>query len=82
MEPNEVNVFAPAVFCDFQKIEDSQEPGGLSQLGSYIRKPDGFYGIHFDFTVVVNGIPPSNLDMRAHPDADAAGDVTPANSFP
>ena len=81
MEPNEVNVFPSAMFRDFQKIQYPQEPGGLSQLGCDIREPDGFDRIHFDFSICVHAVPAANLDMRACPDADAAGDVTAANSF-
>ena len=81
MEPNEVNVFSPAVFRNFQKIQYTEEPGGLGQLGCDIRKPDGFDRIHFDVSVCIHAVSPANLDVRACPDADAAGDVTAANSF-
>ena len=79
MEPNEVNVFPSAVFRDFQKIENAKESGSLGQLGGDIREPDRFDRIHFDFSVCVQPIPPAYLNVRACPDADAAGDVSPAN---
>ena len=81
MEPNEVYVFSPAVFRNFQKIQYTEEPGGLGQLGCDIREPDGFDRIHFDFSVCIHRVSSANLDVKACPDADAAGDVTAANSF-
>jgi hypothetical protein len=82
VESNEVDVLPSAVFRDFQKIKNSKESGSLGQLGGDIREPDGFDRIHFDFSVCVHRIPPAHFDVWACPDADAAGDVSPANPFP
>lgn len=82
VEPNEVNVLASAVFRDFQKIENTKESGSLGQLGCDIREPDGFDRIHFDFSFYVHRITSPYLDVRASPDADAAGDVSPPYPFP
>ena len=82
MEPDQIDILAFTVLRDLKQIEHAQEPGFSGQLWSDIREPDRFDRIHFDFSLCVQAVPAANLDMRACPDADAAGDVTAANSFP
>jgi len=81
VESNQVDVFSPAVLCDLKEIQHAQKSGGASQLRSDIGKTDLLDGIDLNLTVLVHAIAPSYLDVRTHPDPNAAGDFTASNTF-
>src|SRR5690348_9091853 len=80
MKSNQVDVLAPAVLRDFQQIDDAQKTRFARQLGSDVRKPDRRDRIHFDFAFI-HRVPVAHLDVRPHPDADAARDFSAPHSL-
>ena len=73
MEPDEVDVFAFAVFCNLEQIDDPEEPRLARQLRSDIEKADRLNGIDFDLTFF-HWVSIADLDVKTGPDADATGD--------
>src|SRR5215469_10795163 len=67
-------------FATFQKVEHTKESRLARQLRSNVRESDWFDRIHLDLTLL-HPVPVSDYDVRARPDADAAGDVPAPNSF-
>jgi hypothetical protein len=80
MEPDEVNIFAPSVLRDLEQIHQAEETRFARQLRSDIRKTDGSDGIDFDLAFF-HAVAVAHFDMGALPDADAAGDFSPADSL-
>ena len=80
MEADEVDPFAFTVLRHLQQIDDAEEAGFARQLGRDIRETDRLDGIDFDlaFFHLITG---PDFYVRAHPDADAAGDFSAANSL-
>jgi hypothetical protein len=68
------------MFGNFQQVEDAEKARFACQLRGYIREPDKFDRVNFDFTLF-HAIARASSDVRARPDADAAGDFTAANAF-
>jgi hypothetical protein len=80
MEPDQVNILAPAVLRHLEQIHQAQEARFARQLRRDIRVTDRRDGIDFDFAFL-HAIAVAHFDMRALPDADAAGNFSAANSF-
>ena len=80
MEPDEVDILAPAVLRDLEQIHQAEEARFARQLRSDIQVTDRLYRIHFDLTLF-HTVPSAYLDMGAHPDSNAASDFSAANSL-
>jgi len=80
VKPDQVNIVSFAVFGDFEQIDDPQEARFPRQLGSDIGKTYLRDGIYLNLAFL-HAIAAAYLDMRARPDADAASDLSPANSI-
>ena len=78
MEPNQINIFSPAVLRDFEEIEDTQKPRCLCQGVRDIRETNRFDGIHHNRSVV-HRITAADLHMGTHPDPNTACDFSTAN---
>ena len=79
MESDEVDLVALAVFGGFEQVEDAEEAGGASQLGSDVGEAEGLDGVDFDFAGP-HGVAGADADVGAGPDADAGGDFATANA--
>ncbi|HYL74525.1 MAG TPA: hypothetical protein VEU96_09990 [Bryobacteraceae bacterium] len=79
MEPDQIDILAPAVLCNLEKIDEAEETGLSRQLRSDIREADRLNGIHFDFTFF-HRVPVPGFDMRVCPESDAAGDFSAPNA--
>ena len=81
LKADEVDVFAFSVLRDLEQIEHAEETRSLRQRRGDIRKTDLLDGVHLDFTVLIEGIAPSNLHMRPLPDSNADSDVSISDTF-
>ena len=81
MEPDQVDVFALAMLCDFEEVEHAKETRLARELRSDIRETDRLDRIDFDFALV-HTIPCTGLDVGTHPYPDAASDFSAANALP
>ena len=80
MEPNQVRLIASAVPCDSQQIIYALEPGFAGQIVRDFGKGNRRNRIHDD-VAVVHPVATTDLDVRIRPDANAASDPSPPNSF-
>ena len=64
---------------DLEKIDDTLEPGGASELWSDVGKADREYGLDFDFTLF-HTVAIAHRNVWTLPDADAAGDLASPHS--
>jgi hypothetical protein len=78
VKADEVNLFAVAVFGDFEQIQDSQESGRAGQFRRDIRKADLLDRVHFDLAFF-HAISPAHTHMRSRPYPDAASNVPAPN---
>lgn len=79
MEADEIDLFAAAVFSDFEQVDDAEKTGFAGKLGCDVGEADGLDRIHFDFTFF-HGVAPAGFCAWAFPDANAARDVSAANT--
>jgi hypothetical protein len=79
VEPDQVDVLSPAVLGDLEQIDDAFEPGRAGQLGRDVSQLDRQDGGYLDLALL-HSIAAAHLDVRAHPDPDAAGDLASANA--
>jgi hypothetical protein len=80
VKPHQKNILAFPVFGDLQKIDDAQETRLSRQLWCNVGKTDRLDGVHFDLTFV-HTVAGADSDVGAQPDADAARDLSTANSL-
>ena len=80
MEPDQIDVLAPAVLRDFEQVEDAKETRLARQLWSDIREADRLDRIDFDLALV-HTVPCTGLDVGMHPYPDAASDFSATNSL-
>src|ERR1700688_2056025 len=81
VEADEVDLFAAAVFGDFEQVEDAEETGCARQLGSDVGEADGLDGIDFDFALLHGGVSSTDFDARSFPNSDAYRDVAATDAF-
>jgi hypothetical protein len=81
VEPDQVHVVAAAVFCDSQQILHALEARFTSQIVSDVCKVNRRNRVDDDVTVV-HRVTTTDLDVRTCPDAHAAPDSPPPDSFP
>lgn len=79
VEAHQIDVFAFAVLCDFQQVEDAEKSGLASQLGSNVRKADWLDGVDLDLSLV-HAVACAHSYARTYPDTDATGDLSATNS--
>jgi hypothetical protein len=79
VESNQIDIFAWAVFCDLEQIDDTEKTGLARQGWSDIRKTDGGDGVHFDFAFF-HAVAVAHFDVEALPYSDTAGDVSAAHA--
>jgi hypothetical protein len=80
VEADQVDVLTVTVLCDFEEIEYSEKAGGAGELRSDVGEADGIDGVDFDFAFL-HGVASADADVRAHPDADRAGDLAAADAI-
>ena len=80
MEADEVDVFAAAVFGDFEQVEEAEEAGGAGELRGDVEEADGFDGVDLDLAFF-HAVAVAGDHVGAGPDADAAGDFATADAF-
>jgi len=80
VKPNQIDIFAFTVLGNLEQIDETQETRLARQRWGDIGKTDGRDGIHLDLTFF-HTVPGAHLDVRTHPDPDAAGDFSAANSL-
>ena len=73
MKPDQVDVIARTMLRYLEQIDHAQETGFKRQLMSDIVQRDLLDGIDLNFTVL-HAVTVAHLDLRTHPDANAAGD--------
>lgn len=81
MEPDKEDFLASAMLGYLEEIEHTHESRGTGELRGDVGEPDLLDGVHYDFPGFVHAITSAHLDVRARPDANAAGDVAVANSL-
>jgi len=81
MKMDQVNVPAPAVIGDLEKIDHAEKSRFLREPRSDVGQPDWFDRIDFDLSLL-HAVPAPDFDMRARPNADTACDLSPANAVP
>src|SRR5690242_14612182 len=77
VEPDQINILAPAVFCDLEQIQNAKESRLASQFGCNIREADLLNRINLNFAFL-HSISPAYVDARTHPDSHAASDFSAA----
>ena len=80
VEADEVDVFAVAVFGDFEQVDEAEEAGGAGELRGDVGEADEVDGVDFDFAFF-HAVPVADDHMGARPDADAAGDFAAADAL-
>ena len=80
MEADEVDVVAGAVLGYFEEVEDAEEAGGSGELRGDVGEADGLDGVDLDLALF-HAVAVADDDVRARPDADAAGDFSAADAF-
>lgn len=81
MEPDEIDILAPAVLRNLQKIDKAQETGRSRQTGSNIQQADRLNRIYLDFPFF-HLVSLAGFDMRALPDSNAARDFPAPDALP
>jgi hypothetical protein len=79
VESDQIDVLALAVLGDLEEINDSLEARGARQVWSDVVQTDRQDRLDLDFTLF-HTVSLAGRHMRAHPDADAAGDLTASDS--
>jgi len=67
------------VLRDLEEIQDAEKARLASELGSNIRKANGFDRIDLDLSFF-HGVAAADSDVGTGPDADAAGDFAATNA--
>ena len=80
MKPDQIDILTFAVFCCFEQIDYSEKTRLSCQFWSDIEEADRLDRIYLDFPFF-HFVPVPYFDVRARPDADAAGDLSATNSF-
>src|SRR5580698_8725625 len=80
MEMDEIDILALSMLRHFKQVQNTQKSRLACQLRRDIRKSNGFHGVDLD-RALFHAISSANSHMRAHPDSNAAGDLSPTNSF-
>jgi len=75
VEPDQVDIAAFSVVRDLQQIYNAEEAGFARKHRGDIGQSDRLDGVDLDFAFF-HGIAAAHLDVRARPDADAAGDIS------
>src|SRR5215475_9311442 len=75
METDEADLFAFAVFGDFEEIEDAEKAGFAGQGRGNVGQADRLDGVNFD-VAFFHDITLADGDAWAHPEADGGGDFT------
>ena len=79
-EPDQINIVASAVPCDLQQIGHARKAGLAGKLRCDLRKIDGLHGFDFDLAFVHTVVGPGP-HMRTSPYPNAAGNLSPTDSF-
>ena len=79
MEPEQVDLLASAMLRNFQKVEHAKETRRARELRSDIGKTYRLDRIDFNLALI-HSVSCADFDMRAHPYANTAGDLSFANS--
>ena len=72
MKADQINSLALAVFCDPEKIDDTEKAGGAGERGRDVGQADGLDRSHFD-RAFFHAVTVADLNVRTRPDAHAAG---------
>lgn len=80
VEPDQVDILAFTVPRDLQQIADPEEAGLARELRRNLCKFDGLDGVDF-YLAFVHPVAATGLDVGTSPDPNAAGNVSPADSF-
>ena len=80
MEPNQIDILAPAMLRHFEQIDHTQKSRLARQLWRDIRKTDRLDRIHLDLTFF-HTVPGAHFDMGTRPYAHAASDFSATNSL-
>lgn len=80
MEANQIDVLAPPVFRDFEKVDDSLETRGARDGGRDVGIANREDRVHLDLTLL-HPVAVADRHAGTHPYADTAGDLAAPNSL-